>query len=568
MQPIGNLFASYQRLVRDLCAELGKRVEIEIESGQTGLDREMIEVIRDPLLHIVRNAVDHGIESPAERRAAGKPEVGLLKFSARQTGNEIRISISDDGRGIDTASLVTRAIARGLISAEQAEALTPRQRNALICEPGLSSAAQVTQLSGRGVGMDVVRASIERLGGGLKIDSTPGSGCRILLDVPLTLSIVPSITVRCGDHVFALPRSYVDEIVRNSELIEAEPIGGMRHVALRGELRPCVSLAEILGVETGVAALDQSLVMMRMIDGSVFALGVDGIVDHKDLVVRPVSPHIVDTGLYVGVAQLDDGSPALIVNVAGVATTAGLIFEFHGRSALRIEKQANEDRADLLPVILFNGLDGIRKAVPIEQVERLFEVEVASIGRGGNGPHVIHGERIFPLAGLAGSIPDEGTLDVLLLRDGERTVALATDGWVDAAQIDRSTLSGQVGLHDGRSVELIENFEPDQSSTLAPRGGRTPSCRIPGDDPWSRQFLAPLVSAAGYQIIDRRDAAVDLEIVLDSDPADQSAVDLANQVLVIATDRKRATQASGAIHRDDHDSLARALRAVRDGRRG
>jgi two-component system chemotaxis sensor kinase CheA len=221
-----------------------------------------------------------------------------------------------------------------------------------------------------------------------------------------------------------------------------------------------------------------------------------------------------------------------------------------------------------LPVILFNGLDGIRKAVPIEQVERLFEVEVASIGRGGNGPHVIHGERIFPLAGFAGSIPDEGTLDVLLLRDGERTVALATDGWVDAAQIDRSTVSGQVGLHDGRSVELIESFEPDQWSTLAPRGGRTPSCRIPDHDPWSRQFLAPLVSAAGYQIIDRRDAAVDLEIVLDSDPADQSAVDFANQVLVIATDRKRATQASEAIHRDDHESLARALRAVREGRRG
>lgn len=550
MQPIGTLFSGYQRLVRDLGAELGKRVEIEIESGQVELDREMIELIRDPLLHIVRNAVDHGIEPPVERGRLGKPEAGQLKFSARQTGNEIRIAISDDGRGIDSASFVDKAIKRGLITAEQAERMSDRQRNALICEPGLSTARQVTHLSGRGVGMDVVRASIERLGGKLKIDSTPGQGCRFILDVPLTLSIVPSITVRVGEQVFAIPRSYVDEIVRNSTETEAEPIGGIRHVIVRDELRPCIVLGEVLDLAGAAEASQQTLVMIRMIDGSVFALGVDAIVDHGDLVVRPVSPHVVRTNLYVGVAQLNDGAPALMMDIAGLATEAGLLVEGHGRSALVVDDRADaEDGTELAPVIVFNGLDGIRKAVPIAAVERLFEVAVADIGRGGDGPHVVYEGRIFPLAGLAGGVPDAETLDVLLLQGDGREVALATDGRVDAAEIDLATASGNLALLDGATVEVIDLAQLSGSSAGREPAGTKPSCRLPGDDPWCREFLRPLVRAAGYRIVEDRTARVDLEVTLDSSAED---------VLVIASNEAEPQP----IRRDDHAALEAALRSA------
>jgi two-component system chemotaxis sensor kinase CheA len=572
MQPIGTLFSSYQRLVRDLSAELGKRVEVDIESGQVELDREMIEVIRDPLLHIVRNALDHGIETPAERRLAGKPETGLLKFSARQTGNEISIAIIDDGRGIDTQKFVDKAIARELLTPEQAASLTARQRNALICEPGLSSATIVTHLSGRGVGMDIVRASIERLGGKLRIDTTPGQGSRILIDVPLTLSIVPSITVRVGEHVFALPRSYVDEIVRNSAEIEGERIGGLRHVAARDELRPCVSLSEILGLEERVPATAQTLVMMKMIDGSAFALGVDAIVDHGDLVVRPVSPHIVDTNLYVGVAQLDDGKPALMIDIAGLAATAGLVLEAQGRSPLDLDDRSGPGFApDLTQVIVFNGLDGIRKAVPITSVERLFEVRVSDIGQGGGGPHVVYEGRIFPLRGLSGALPDASTLDVLLLNSGAQGLAFATNGRVDASEIDLATATGcggqRVALLDGATVELIECSISDPWSDLAAPASPTPSCRLPTDDPWCREFLLPLVAEAGYRIVEDRESRVDLEIVLDQPAATGPHPALADDVLVIASNRKRVKQGSKAIHRDDRDAVADALRSARQGKR-
>lgn len=319
MQPIGTLFDGYQRMIRDLSAELGKAVEVEIESGQVELDREMIELLRDPLLHVIRNAIDHGIESPAERRDTGKRSAGRLMLSARQTGNEIRIAILDDGRGIDADKVVAWAIERGIVAAEQAARMDAAQKLMLICEPGLSTAREVTAISGRGVGMDVVRASIERIGGKLRIVSTPGEGTRFLLYVPLTLSIVPSITVETGGQVFALPRSYVREIVRNGRDVEVDPIGSMRHVRVRGELYPCLGLGDLFGLPCQTDPERQVLVMVTMIDGSVFALCVDDIADHCDLVIRPVAPQVIATGLYVGVAQLNDGKPALMLDLVGLA---------------------------------------------------------------------------------------------------------------------------------------------------------------------------------------------------------------------------------------------------------
>lgn len=566
MQPINSLFVSYQRLIRDLSAELGKQVEVDIESGEVELDREMIELLRDPLLHIVRNAIDHGIENPEERIAAGKRAAGQLRLTARQTGNEIRIAIIDDGRGIDGDRLVEKALARGLLSREQAGQLSLAQRNALICEAGLSTADAVTNISGRGVGMDVVRASIEKIGGKLGIESTPGNGCRFMLDVPLTLSIVPSLTVSAGAQTFALPRSYVREIVRGGEGVEAEKIGGMRHVTVRDSLHPCIGLGDVLAIEDAVPALQQTLVMVRMIDGSVFALGVDQIVDNGDLVIRPVAAQIIGTGLYVGVAQLSDGRPALMLDVAGIARQAGLNAELHGRARIDEEALQRDAAAEgLVPVIVFAGQDGIRKAVAIEAVDRLAEVEASAVSLGGGALHVVFDGAILPLLGLVGDPAREGCLDILILRDESCRIAFATAGKVDAAELDPATVTGEAGrklaLVDGQSVELLELacFGADSDHSFA--AFSAPTCRLPLDDPWSNDFLRPMVEAAGYAVIEGAEGQVDLEVQIEIDPATGQAG--AGEIVLL---REAATGRSQTFSRDDRAALAKALRSASQGR--
>lgn len=532
MQPIGNLLDSYQRMVRDLAAELGKDIEVEIESGQVELDREMIELLRDPLLHLIRNAIDHGIETPAERQAADKRPQGRLMLSARQTGNEIRIAILDDGRGIDAAQVVARAIERGVVTAEQAARMEPGQQLMLICEPGLSTAREVTAISGRGVGMDVVRASIERIGGKLRIASTPGEGTRFLLDVPLTLSIVPAITVEAGGQVFALPRSYVREIVRNGRDVEVDPIGGVRHVRVRGELYPCLGLGTIFGLACQSEPDRQVLVMVKMIDGSVFALCVDDIADHCDLVIRPVAPQVINTGLYVGVAQLNDGRPALMLDLVGVSKLGGIASDKQAR--LVSEPVAEVDPRELVMMIVFAGLDGIRRAVPLDSVERLIEVPVTELGQG-NPAHIVFEGVIVPLYGLAVR-PTGESIDVLVLSYQGRRLAFATAGAVDTADIDLATVTVETGrrlaLLDGQSIELLEldRLHPGQ-----------PTCRLPADDAWTNAFLRPLVESAGYRVVDQFKPA-DLEIRLDAGRADSLVI--GDDGLAVAKDDAAALQAA------------------------
>src|SRR5215203_339299 len=257
MQRIQNLFVALPRMVRDLSGELGKQVLVDIDGGDVELDREMIEMIRDPLTHIVRNAVDHGIELPADRLKAGKREIGILSVSARQSGNQILIDIHDDGRGIDGKKLVDKAISSGVVSKADAAQLSPREQLALIFEAGLSTAKQVTSISGRGVGMDVVRSNVERIGGIVEVDSSPGEGTRMTLRVPLTLTIIPALTVSIAGQHFAIPRSAIDEIVRaNGESVTLEHFGGAGVATIRGRRVPEVSLAKILGIESKVEAKD------------------------------------------------------------------------------------------------------------------------------------------------------------------------------------------------------------------------------------------------------------------------------------------------------------------------
>src|SRR4051794_25129688 len=399
MQRIENLFVALPRMVRDLSADLGKQVLVDIEGGDVELDREMIEMIRDPLTHIVRNAVDHGIEKPADRLKAGKREIGILAVSARQSGNQILIDIHDDGRGIDGKKLVEKAITAGIIDKAAGAQLSPREQLALIFEAGLSTAKQVTSISGRGVGMDVVRSNIERIGGIVEVDSKPGQGTHMILRVPLTLTIIPALTVSIAGQHFAIPRSAIDEIVRaNGESVVLEHLGGAGVATIRGRRVPEVSLAKILGIQSGIDEKDRTLIVLRPAGGDVYALSVDRIHDHEELVVKPAAPAVMATGLYAGTTLADDGSPILLFDPAGLAEVGGIKLETHERAA-RIAENSALAESFSAPVLLFRGLDGARRAIRLAVVDRIEEVPADSIREAAGQLRVQLGEAILPLAG-------------------------------------------------------------------------------------------------------------------------------------------------------------------------
>jgi two-component system chemotaxis sensor kinase CheA len=463
MRPIEGLFGTFPRLVRDLAAELGKRVALELENGEVELDREMIELIRDPLLHLIRNAVDHGIEGPAQRLAAGKPEAGTLTISARQTGNTIHIGIQDDGRGIDCERVAARALAAGLRSADELAALGRDGLIELIFEPGLSTAERVTAVSGRGVGMDVVRANIEKFGGTLEIDSTPGLGTRMLICVPLTLSILPSLTVEAGGQLFAIPRSYVEEIVSAGGDHPVTHIGERPYLTFRDRRVACVALGAELGLApaSGRAQGADLHLILRLGWGELYALAVERIHDHQDLVIKPLSPVIMASGLFVGCTQLDDGTPMLVLDVSAIGHRAGIPRELH-RPAATPRPVTGQD-GEGLRVVLLRALGGQRQAIGLSAVEHVERVPAASVRCPGRQAQIVLGEQILPLAGVPeeAALPDPIT--VLRLGDGERQLAYAAQEVLDIATLrgelvpaDEDGHVAAVTLVGGEAVELVD----------------------------------------------------------------------------------------------------------------
>jgi len=459
MQRIENLFVALPRMVRDLSAELGKQVLVDIDGGDVELDREMIEMIRDPLTHIIRNAVDHGIESPAERLKAGKREIGLLAVSARQSGNQILIEIADDGKGIDGSKLVEKAVANGVIERDAAQKMTRGEQLALIFEAGLSTAQAVTAISGRGVGMDVVRSNVERIGGVVEVDSKPGTGTRMTLRVPLTLTIIPALTVSIGTQHFAIPRSAIEEIVRaNGSSVTLETIGGAGVATIRGRRVPEVALADVLGLPNQMADEDRTLVVLRPAGGDVYALAVDKIHDHEELVVKPAAPAVMATGLYAGTTLADDGSPILLFDPAGLAQVGGVRLEAIERGGRGVDAPVVANSNEV-PVLLFRGLDGARRALRLGVVDRIEEVEPAAIRKTAGQLRVQLGEAILPLAGVDKPKNLEGKIRVFRLNDGCHELGYAFREVIDLMTVDRDVIPADVpGAISG--VTLIDGDRP------------------------------------------------------------------------------------------------------------
>ncbi len=565
MQRIEHLFGALPRLIRDLSAEPGKQVVLDTDGGDVELDRELIEMIRDPLTHIIRNAIDHGIESPQARLAAGKSEIGRVHVSARQSGNRITLTIADDGAGIDSDRLLRKSIAAGILDEMRAAELDDSARNDLIFEPGLSTAEKVSAISGRGVGMDVVRSNIERIGGSIAVETGRGTGTRFHLGLPLTLSIIPALTVSAGGQQFAIPRSYVEEIIHTgNSAVEFSRVGDALLATIRGRRIACVQLSALLGLPPAAEPERSPLVLTNPVGDELFAFAVDRVLDHEELVIKPVAPAIMRTGIYAGTTLLDDGSPVMMLDAMGLARKAGLANDLT-RRARGIEKEAKDHAADKsVPVLLFDGLDGRRRAIRMEMVDRIETVEPGFADLGGESPHVVIDDTIFLLAGLCGQVPNGERLNLLRLGDGSSQLAYAIRRIVDTAAIESQIVAsnhrGEIegtALIDGRTIELLDGHYLFATHAQHRSAGGKQSCRLSLDDPWHRNVLRPLVENAGYRVVGAESPdPVDLAFVSGSQVADAS---LARRIIRLHASRQDGGKDPDAIYRYDRDALLAAL---------
>ena len=576
MQRIETLFGVLPRLVRDLSAELGKQVMVDIDGGDVELDREMIETIRDPLTHLIRNAIDHGIEPPTARLAGGKREIGLLAIAARQAGNTIAIVISDDGRGLDEERIATKALATGLITHAERSAMSRDKLLNLIFEPGFSTAETVSNVSGRGVGLDVVRQNLERVGGSIKVASVPGQGTQFTLQIPLTLSIIAGLTVEVGPQRFAIPQSYVEEIVQASaEALDFTRMGEAALVTFRGNRIPCLLLADVLGLTSGDGRHELTLVLLRLVSGDLFALVVDRIHSHGDLVVKPLAPAVMKSGLYAGSTLLDDGQPVLLLDVTNIAARHDLVSDGRARVLQPVEDDAaaaqNAARA-----MLFTDFAGRRSALRLELVQRIETAPMTAINRSAARPRVVIDGMILPLVGMPDAPLKGEKLRLLRLSDGACELLHAVREVEDAIEltsalvpVPEDPLVEAMTLVEGKPVALLDAHELFARYGEPPQvaHGARPVCALPDSD-WARTILAPLVTAAGYDIVadDAGHPGVVTILFEDLYEVAEALGRTPTGPVIRLRDHPEEPQARDTIYRYDRDGLLAALAAVRHAR--
>ncbi|MGB9078189.1 MAG: chemotaxis protein CheW, partial [Terracidiphilus sp.] len=463
MQPVSNVFSKVPRMVRDLSQSLDRRVRLQMEGQETELDKSLLEAIKDPLTHAVRNALDHGIESPAVREAAGKDPEGTLRLRAMQEGSHVLIEISDDGAGISVEKVREKAIERGLISADRAALQSERELLQLIFLPGFSTAAAVTKVSGRGVGMDVVRTNVEKIGGKVEIESRAGKGTTLRLRIPLTLAIIPALIVRSVQQSFALPQGSLSELVHvppeqaasTIEWIEDAPL-----YRLRGKLLPLVFLDRLLipaGARDEAGAQDSFIAILDA-DGRRFGLVVDGLADPEEIVVKPLSAAFKGIGLYSGATVLGNGDLALILDPSAIAQRAGVLMNNEEEAAQPGEESVAE--VNHAAEYLLVEVTGRRAAVPLGDVLRIEQIPSKRIEYVGVQPVINFEGQLLPVDDTGGVLQaaqsdPEAPIIVVVCRDGQRHVGIAVSHVLDVAA-GAELAEGGTGLHtDG--VTLLKD---------------------------------------------------------------------------------------------------------------
>ena len=460
MQPIGTIWNKLPRVVRDMAQALGKQIQLEMDGAETELDRTIIEAIKDPLVHLVRNSCDHGIEAPDIRSSKGKPAAGKLLLRAYHEGGQVNIEISDDGGGIDVASVRRKAIEKGMLRPEQVEKLSDRETLNLIFQPGFSTAQKVTTVSGRGVGMDVVKSHIERIGGVVDIVSQPGQGTTVKLKIPLTLAIIPGLVITSGGERFVIPQVSLLELIRlesGSSEKRIEHVHGTPVYRRRGTLLPIAHLNQVLDLNSH-AQNDATNIIVLQAEDRQFGLVVDGINDTQEIVVKPLSKQLKGLSIYAGSTIMGDGRVALILDVLGIGQRSGVLSEIREQS-----RAAADQRTEILAeqkqrMLLFRTGSFDRLAVPLSLVSRLEEFPWDSIEKAGDTQVVQYRGRILSLLSLReilcpGDHKDKSEaqhIQVIVFSDGENSIGTVVDQILDVVEEainirEKSTRKGLLG---------------------------------------------------------------------------------------------------------------------------
>jgi len=466
MQPIGQVWAKAPRLVRDLAVQLGRSVRLEMQGQDTELDRSLLEAVRDPLTHLIRNSIDHGIEDPAERVAAGKPAEGTLTLRAYHESGQVVIEITDDGRGLDAERIGQVALQRGVVSPEVLARMSPREVFDLIFRAGFSTASAVSNVSGRGVGMDVVRSNIERIGGTVDLTSQAGQGTTVRVRIPLTLAIIPTLVVGEGGERYAIPQANLVELVRleTADMArDVEVLAGAAVLRLRGHLLPLVALRGALGLPAQQQC-DSLTVVVLQADEVRFGLAVADVHDTQEIVVKPLGRQMKGIDMYAGATIMGDGRVALILDVAGLARSNGV-----AATPARAAVLTRASDSDVKSLLVLDVGGGRRAALPLGEVSRLEEFQSTLIERTGRIDVVQYRDGILPLVHLAHAIglpmsddlPE--FLSVIVHGDGPDRVGIVVDRVVDVVQAaivanrvgNRVGVLGSAVVHD-RVTDLVD----------------------------------------------------------------------------------------------------------------
>jgi two-component system, chemotaxis family, sensor kinase CheA len=521
MQPIGNAWAKLPRLVRDLANELGKKIDLEMRGADTELDRQVLELIKDPLTHMVRNSGDHGLEGPADRRAAGKPETGRILLNAYHQGGHIIIEIGDDGRGLPVEKIRAKVLAQGLTTEAELAQMNEHDVLRFIFRPGFSTAQQITSVSGRGVGMDVVKTNIERIGGTIELRSKEGRGTTFTIKIPLTLAIVSALIVQAGGERFAIPQIGVVELVRvgdehegntRIEMIKDAPV-----LRLRDRLLPLVSLSSLLRLrEAPVGGLKGYVVVMQ-VGANVFGIVVDRVFDTEEIVVKPVAPILRHITMFSGNTILGDGSVIMILDPNGVARGAGITAEGRVEDQQTVSVTAGIRSDSSTSLLLFRAGDQTPKAVPLGLVARLEDIPVERIEMSGGTPVVQYRGQLMPMVPIAGhwEAPASGRQAVLVFTEGQRSMGLMVDEILDVVEeplviqpgSDRLGYLGSAVIAE-RVTDVIDTvywlshaggdwFRGDRKSSAS---NQKPRLLLIDDSNFFRHLVVPALSAAGFDV--------------------------------------------------------------------
>ncbi|MFM7688746.1 MAG: chemotaxis protein CheW [Alphaproteobacteria bacterium] len=544
MQPIGNAWAKLPRLVRDLANELGKKIDLEMRGADTELDRQVLELIKDPLTHMVRNSGDHGLERPADRRAAGKPETGRILLNAYHQGGHIIIEIGDDGRGLPVDKIRAKVLAQGLATEAELAQMNEHDVLRFIFRPGFSTAQQITSVSGRGVGMDVVKTNIERIGGTIELRSKEGRGTTFTIKIPLTLAIVSALIVQAGGERFAIPQIGVVELVRvgdehegstRIEMIKDAPV-----LRLRDRLLPLVSLSSLLRLrEAPVGGLKGYVVVMQ-VGANVFGIVVDRVFDTEEIVVKPVAPILRHITMFSGNTILGDGSVIMILDPNGVARGAGITAEGRAEDQQTVNVTAGIRSDSSTSLLLFRAGDQTPKAVPLGLVARLEDIPVERIEMSGGTPVVQYRGQLMPMVPIAGhwEAPESGRQAVLVFTEGQRSMGLMVDQILDVVEeplviqpgSDRLGYLGSAVISE-RVTDVIDTvywlshaggdwFRGERKSSAS---NQKPRLLLIDDSPFFRHLVVPALSAAGFDVtavespaeaLRLRDAGVEFEALI------------------------------------------------------